>query len=323
MQQINYCPNCQAPLVYGERFCSNCGLPNQYQQPYLNADYTEISPKRRLPGTIIVLLALIFVLFTIGGISLVTNGNFFDKISPGDQSSTQVPSKTTPSPGALPPPAPQPAASQQSGALVVLPSFTNLINVVAPSVVAINTETVVRGRYAQRTVQGAGSGWIIDESGIIVTNNHVVEAAKSITVQLSDGKSYTPQSIKTDPANDIAILRISAGKLPAIKVGDTSKLRVGDWVVLVGNPLGMGISVKHGIVSQLGVSISVSQTEIYSNLIETDAPINPGNSGGPLVNLAGEVIGIASLKLSTAGVEGMGYAINMVDALPIIQKLSQ
>jgi S1-C subfamily serine protease len=325
MQQINYCPNCRAPLVYGERFCANCGLLNQYQQQqqYFYADLTEMPQKRRLSGGIIAMLILIFILFAIGGISLATNGNLFDIFSSSDQSGTQFPTKIPSTPLVLPPPAPQPAASQQSGALVALPSFTNLINVVAPSVVAINTETVVRSRYIQRTVQGAGSGWIIDESGIIVTNNHVVEGAKSITVQLSDGKSYTPQSIKTDPSTDIAILRISAGKLPALKVGDTSKLRVGDWVVLVGNPLGMGISVKHGIVSQLGVGISVSQSEIYSNLIETDAPINPGNSGGPLVNLAGEVIGIASLKLSTSGVEGMGYAINMVDALPVIQKLSQ
>jgi S1-C subfamily serine protease len=172
-------------------------------------------------------------------------------------------------------------------------------------------------------VQGAGSGWIIDGSGIIVTNNHVVEGATSITVQLNDGRTYTPVSVNTDPTTDLAILKINAGKLPALKVGDSSKLRVGDWVVAVGNALGMGIGIKDGIVSRLGVNVQVSQTETYNNLIETNAAINPGNSGGPLLNLAGEVVGITSLKISTAGVEGMGYAMNINDAMPVIQRLSK
>ena len=215
-------------------------------------------------------------------------------------------------------PAPQPI-----GSLVTLPSFADLIDRVQPSVVAVNTQTVVRSRFIQRTVQGAGSGWIVDESGIIVTNDHVVAGATSITVQLSDGKTYTPVSVKTDPTSDLAILKINAGKLPALKVGDSGKLRVGDWVIAVGNALGMGIGVKDGIVSRLGVNVQVSQTETYNNLIETNAAINPGNSGGPLLNLDGEVVGITSLKLATAGVEGMGYAININDAMPVIQRLSK
>ncbi len=231
------------------------------------------------------------------------------------QSSTPVPSQPTPS-ASVP-------APQQSAALVALPSFADLTDLVKHSVVAVNTETVVRSRFIRGTVQGAGSGWVFDESGIIVTNNHVIEGAQSITVELEDGTTYTPVDVKTDPANDIAILRINAGKLPALKVGDVSKLRVGDWVVTVGNALGLGISVKDGIVSRLGVNVQVSPTESYSNLIETNAAINPGNSGGPLVNLSGEVMGITSLKLSTAGVEGMGYAINIGDAILVIQELSQ
>jgi serine protease Do len=233
-----------------------------------------------------------------------------------------VPGSNPQTPSQAPPQASVPAP-QPSGVLVVLPSFADLTDVVKRSVVAINTETVVRSRFVRGTVQGAGSGWIFDESGIIVTNNHVIQGAQSITVQLEDGRTYTPVDIKTDPATDIAILRINAGKLPALKVGDVSKLRVGDWVVAVGNALGLGISVKNGIVSRLAVSVQVSPSETYSNLIETNAAINPGNSGGPLVNLAGEVIGITSLKLSTAGVEGMGYAINIGDAISVIQRLSQ
>jgi len=233
-----------------------------------------------------------------------------------------APSSNPQTPSQAPPQASIPVP-QQSGVLVALPSFADLTDLVKHSVVAVNTETVVRSRFIRGTVQGAGSGWIFDESGIIVTNNHVIEGAQSITVQLEDGTTYTPVDVKADPATDIAILKINAGKLPALKVGDVSKLRVGDWVVAVGNALGLGISVKDGIVSRLGVSIQMSPSETYSNLIETNAAINPGNSGGPLVNLSGEVVGITSLKLSTAGVEGMGYAINIGDAIPVIQKLSQ
>ena len=242
---------------------------------------------------------------------------------PTSQASPQssAPSSVVPTPTQTPPPSSAP--TPQSGALVALPSFADLIDLVKQSVVAVDTQTVISSRFIQRTVQGAGSGWVFDESGIIVTNNHVVEGAQSITVQLSDGKTYTPVSVNTDPTNDLAILKINAGKLSALKVGDTSKLRVGDWVVAVGNALGMGISAKDGIVSRLGVSVQMSSTETYSNLIETNAAINPGNSGGPLVNMSGEVVGITSLKLSTAGVEGMGYAINIGDAVGVIQRLSQ
>ena len=215
------------------------------------------------------------------------------------------------------------AATTSSESQYGLPSFADLTGLVKQSVVAVNTESVVRNRYVQRSVQGAGSGWVFDSSGIIVTNNHVVAGAKTITVQLMDGRTFTPVSVKTDPTTDLAVLKINAGQLPALKTGDTSKLRVGDWVLAVGNALGMGIGVKNGIVSRVGVNIQSSATENYSNLIETNAAINPGNSGGPLINLSGEVVGITSLKLSTSGVEGMGYAININDALPVIQRLAR
>ena len=212
--------------------------------------------------------------------------------------------------------------NQQSGTSVTLPSFADLIDKAQPSVVAVNTQTVVRTRFVQRTVQGAGSGWIIDGSGTVVTNNHVVDGATKITVQLSDGRTYTPVSVKTDPTTDLAVLKIDAGKLQALKIA-SSRPRVGDWVLAVGNALGMGIGVKDGIISRIGVNVQVSQTETYDDLIETNAAINPGNSGGPLLNLAGEVVGITSLKISTSGVEGMGYAININDAMPVIQRLSR
>jgi serine protease Do len=126
--------------------------------------------------------------------------------------------------------------------------------------------------------------------------------------------------IDADPVTDLALIKINATQLQSMKIGDASKLQSGDWVLALGNPLGEGIIATQGIVSRLGVSVPYSTTQTYNDMIETTAPINPGNSGGPLINMAGEVVGITTLEAS--GVQGMGYAISMVDALPVIQKLS-
>ena len=290
--------------------------PGQIHYPYFN----DKTPETRKPVASVppFVWVVIFLLVAFDVVGLATDWSFFNERVYEPQFVTEpVITKPAVTPITAPPPVLQPPGPP----LVTLPSFTGLINAVSPSVVSVDTEMVVKNRYTQRIAQGAGSGWIFDESGIVVTNAHVIDGAKSISIETKDGKVYTPVSIKIDPSMDIAIMKINAsGKLPALKIGDASGLKTGDWVVVVGNPLGMGISVKHGIVSRLGVGISVN-SETYSNLIETDAPINPGNSGGPMTNLAGEVVGIASLKLSTSGVEGMGYAISMTDALPVIQRL--
>ncbi len=204
----------------------------------------------------------------------------------------------------------------------LLPSIADVVALVKPSVVAINTEVVTYDVFNRpSTQQGAGSGWIIDENGIIVTNNHVVEGAESVTVTMTDGRIFSVETIRTDPLSDLAIVKINAQDLPAAKIGDSSQLRVGDWVVAIGNPLGLGISAKEGIISRLGVSIMVSSGQTLYDLIETSAAINPGNSGGPLVNMAGEVIGITSVKIATIGVEGLGYAISSNTSKSIIEKL--
>ncbi len=203
----------------------------------------------------------------------------------------------------------------------VLPSIADVVAKVRPSVVAINTEVVTYDFFNQPfTQEGAGSGWIIDESGIIVTNSHVVEGAESVTVTLSDDRVFLAEIIRTDPRDDLAVLKIDAENLPAVSVGDSSKLKVGDWLVAIGNSLGLGISATNGIVSCLRVSITVEGQTLY-DLIQTNAAINPGNSGGPLVNMQGEVIGITSVKIAMVGVEGMGYAISINTALPIIEDL--
>lgn len=204
----------------------------------------------------------------------------------------------------------------------VLPDIANVVARIKPSVVAINTEVITYDIFDRPiTQQGAGSGWIIDENGIIVTNAHVVEGAKTIAVTLADGRTFAAEAVRTDPHTDLAVIKINAQNLPAANIGDSSRLRVGDWLVAIGNPLGLGISAKEGIVSRLGVSITVSSGQTLYDLIETSAAINPGNSGGPLVNMAGEVIGITSVKLAAVGVEGMGYAISSQLAMPIIEHL--
>ncbi len=127
----------------------------------------------------------------------------------------------------------------------VLPSIADVVAKVKPSVVAINTEVITYDFFNRPfTQEGAGSGWIIDESGYIVTNNHVVEGAESVTVTLSDDRVFLAEIIGTDPRDDLAVLKIDAENLPAVSVGDSSKLRVGDWLVAIGNPLGLGISAK-------------------------------------------------------------------------------
>jgi serine protease Do len=215
----------------------------------------------------------------------------------------------------MPPPETQPP---------VLPSIADVVAKVKPSVVSIDTELVTTDIFGRTvTQQAAGSGWIIDKSGIIVTNNHVVEGATSVTVTLDDERTFSADvnTIATDSLADLAVLRIKAENLPAATVGDSSAAKVGDWVVAIGNSLGQGIRATVGIVSQQSVSLDISQGQTLYGLIETDAAINPGNSGGPLVNMAGQVIGITSVKIAEVGVEGVGYAISTNEAMPIIQQL--
>ena len=203
-----------------------------------------------------------------------------------------------------------------------LPDFADLIARARPSVVAINTESAVSGFFGRSfTQEGAGSGWIIDGSGLIVTNNHVIEGANSVTVTLEDGRAFPAQNVKSDVAADLAVIKIGANNLPAMQVGNSSDMEVGNWVVAIGNSLGLGISATKGIVSALNVSVSDSSGVNLDNLIQTDAAINPGNSGGPLMDLSGDVIGINCAKVSQVGVEGMGYALSINEAMGIIDRL--
>jgi serine protease Do len=200
--------------------------------------------------------------------------------------------------------------------------MVSVVAKVRPSVVSIDVKMTTYDIFNQPyTAQAAGSGWIIDASGVIVTNNHVVENAKEINITLSDGRTFPYVTVSTDPVTDLAVVKINATGLPAAKLGDSSQLKVGQLVAAIGNALGEGISMTGGWVSQLGVSMTNEQGITLYDLIKTDAAINPGNSGGPLVDTAGDVIGITSAKLVGSSIEGVGYAISMNSAMPIIQDL--
>ncbi|KAJ0345773.1 hypothetical protein COL154_013930, partial [Colletotrichum chrysophilum] len=163
----------------------------------------------------------------------------------------------------------------------------------------------------ERVRQSLGSGVIIDaQKGLVLTNNHVIQSADKITVSLADGRSFDGKVVGSDPATDVALVKIPAKNLTALPLADSDKLRVGDFVVAIGNPFGLGQTVTSGIVSALGRSgLGI---EGYENFIQTDASINPGNSGGALVNLHGELVGINTAIFSPsqhAGNVGIGFAI--------------
>ncbi|HWA98164.1 MAG TPA: Do family serine endopeptidase [Pirellulales bacterium] len=167
---------------------------------------------------------------------------------------------------------------------------------------------------------GTGSGVIIDSSGVILTNNHVVEGADEVTVRLADEREFVATDIKTDPQTDLAVVRIKgAGTLPAAKLGNSDAMEIGDWVIAVGNPFGLDLTVSAGIISGKGRDLRAGQRTRY---LQTDAAINPGNSGGPLVNLNGEVIGInTAIASNSGGYQGVGFAIPVNLAKWVTQQL--
>jgi serine protease Do len=169
--------------------------------------------------------------------------------------------------------------------------------------------------------RGLGSGFIIDQKGLVLTNNHVVENAEKITVKLSDQREFDAKVVGRDPKTDLAVIQITEGKgsFPVAPLGDSSRLQVGEWVVAMGSPFGLDNTLTAGVVSAKGRQIGAGA---YDNFIQTDASINPGNSGGPLVNLRGEVVGINTAIFSrTGGNLGIGFAIPVNSAKEILPEL--
>ncbi|MCR4419378.1 MAG: trypsin-like peptidase domain-containing protein [Clostridia bacterium] len=196
---------------------------------------------------------------------------------------------------------------------------------VGPTVVGV---TNLKGYdLYRRPVVVSGSGTVIDgQKGYIVTNYHVVEGFRGLLITVDGGREYEARLVGGDPQTDLAVLQARAPGLRSATLGDSGRLRVGEMVAAVGNPLGRQFarSVTVGVVSALDRDISVESRpgeEITLRVIQTDAAINPGNSGGPLVNARGEVIGITSVKIAAPAVEGMGFAIPINDARPVIGRL--
>lgn len=212
-----------------------------------------------------------------------------------------------------------PAQAQQG-----LPSFRNLVKKVVPAVVSIAvTENAAAAaaddgdddqggtpapRNGHQKVFGAGSGFIIDPSGIIVTNDHVVGGASKITVSLADGTQLPAKILGVDQLTDIAVIKVTADKpLPYVSWGDSRQVEVGDWIMVAGNPYGLGNTVTAGIISARGRDIMSGP---FDDFLQLDAPINPGNSGGPAFDLDGGVVGVDTAIISpTGGSVGIGFAI--------------
>jgi serine protease Do len=231
-----------------------------------------------------------------------------------------------------------PAAAQRNQ--VILPDFADLAERVLPAVVSIAVTGEQRGaemppelkgtpferyfrdrqRRGKQETMGAGSGFVIDPAGFIVTNTHVIGNASRVVVQLRDGSDYPARVIGQDELTDLALLRIEPkAPLAAVAWGSSAAARIGSWVIAAGNPFGLGGSITVGIVSARGREIGAGP---FDDFIQTDAAINPGNSGGPLFNQAGEVIGINTAIYSPSGASaGVGFATPSDLARPVIERL--
>jgi serine protease Do len=231
-----------------------------------------------------------------------------------------------------------PTTAPTAADIVPLSGFSTAIRDVAtrvkPAVVQITNEQVQLDQFSQAyTVPaGVGSGVIYDSQGHILTNNHVVEGAQKLLVSLPDGRSLQAKLIGQDPETDLAVVQISGNNLPVASLGDSRQVQVGDWLVAIGNALALpgGPTVTVGVASALGRTVQEPSSSggpgpFLFDVIQTSAPINPGNSGGPLVNLAGQVVGINTLVAGQAepGVqaEGIGFAIGISTAKPIADQL--
>lgn len=214
------------------------------------------------------------------------------------------------------------------------PSFADVVERIRPAVVNIYTRTqVATQRYylgpgrtlvpEQRRSESLGSGFIMDSKGLVLTNYHVIRDATEIEVRLFDERRFKAKVVGEDPKTDVALLQLESGEdLPALELGDSESLRVGDWVIAIGNPLGLTSTVTAGIASATGRrDIPVSGDLKYQDFIQTDASINPGNSGGPLVDLRGRVVGINTLVNSAA--QGIGFAIPMNMVKELMPKLTE
>ena len=226
-------------------------------------------------------------------------------------------------------------ANQLQHAQSLSDAFHNVAQSLRPCVVSISTKQFVvdprvnrippqfRWQFGPREQNGMGSGVIVRPDGYILTNNHVIEGADSLTVELSDGQTVAGTVVGADPQTDLAVVKIDAPNLRSVAFGDSDATRVGDWVLAIGSPFGLDQTVTAGIISGKNrVQSIIADGDGFEDFLQTDAAINPGNSGGPLVNLRGELIGINTAILSQSGASaGIGFAIPVSMAQPVLQSI--
>ena len=281
------------------------------------ADKLKGGLKKRFGLGVLILVLASFVFGAVGGVSGVLlfsagNGYIADKLGIKGFDGVTIPTTRT-----------ERIILEESNAVI------EAVNKVAPAVVSIKQKKAVTNIFGQvYESEGAGTGFVITSDGLILTNRHVVsDSAATYTVVLADERSFDATVKSVDSYQDIAVLQIEARNLPVVELGDSEQLQVGQWVVAVGNALGkFQNTVTAGFVSARNRKISASDssgssTETLSNLIQTDAAINPGNSGGPLVNLAGQVVGINTAVAADA--QGIGFAIPVNEAKSAIESLKK
>ncbi len=275
----------------------------------IEKDFVIEKKKRRLPVSVVFLVlifAVVCVLTVYCIISDLCRGNFngFESVVQGKNIILYTSHK---------PESDNSKLTDESGKYTV----EGLVQVVRPQVVEIYTYKTKDAN----TVSGSGSGIIITEDGYIVTNTHVLDGMEKYTVNTYDNKSYNAEIVGRDAKTDIAVIKIDAKNLSAATLGNSDEVNQGEAVVAIGNPAGLTGSITDGIVSGLNRKIKTDATSFEMNCIQTNAAISPGNSGGALVNLYGQVIGITSSKYAAINSEGLGFAITINDAKPIIEEL--
>lgn len=267
---------------------------------YGSSDYYETSPKQG-SGTkrvlMVIGLLLAVILISIAACTAYLTAVGFFKSGNEDYKVNQVSSKVV---------------STSAGTVDAM-STPEVIQKVLPSVVGITAQSMAGG--------GSGSGIVFSKDGYIVTNQHVINNAQELKVTLSDGTEYEASLVGQDEKTDLAVLKIDAKDLTAAVIGDSDQISQGETVLVIGNPLGETLSgsTTQGIISAVGREIEIEGRLMH--YLQTDAAINPGNSGGPLVNAAGMVVGVTSAKVSSSSTEGLGFAIPINEAIPVIEEL--